>query len=122
MKTVLVIDDEKPTLSMFRLLLKALGYDVLVASSGQEGISLFDRHRPDVVITDIKMPGMDGFEVIDAVKALSSQTPVIVVTGHGDLSHAEKASRVHTVGFINKPLERQALEEALANAFAPQDS
>ncbi|MBI9077716.1 MAG: response regulator [Desulfatibacillum sp.] len=122
MKTILVIDDEKPTLSMFRLLLKALGYEVLIASTGHEGISLFDRYRPDVVITDIKMPGMDGFEVIKAVKALSSRTPVIIVTGHGDLSQAEKASHMDTVGFLNKPLQRESLEEALIKAFASVDS
>jgi DNA-binding NtrC family response regulator len=118
MKTILVIDDEKPTLSMFRLLLKAMDYEVLLAGSGEEGIALFEQNKPDVVITDIKMPGMDGFEVIKAIREMDAGVPFIIITGHGDVSQTEEAALSDTVGFINKPLQRDALEEALEKAFA----
>ncbi|WP_051327377.1 response regulator [Desulfatibacillum aliphaticivorans] len=118
MKTILVIDDEKPTLTMFRLLLKAMDYEVLLAESGEEGIALFEQNKPDVVITVIKMPGMDGFEVIKTIREMDAGVPFIIITGHGDVSQTEEAALSDTVGFINKPLQREALEEALEKAFA----
>ena len=64
MRKILVIDDEKPTLSMFRLLLGAYGYEVLIAENGRAGIEIFKREHPALVFTDIKMPGLDGLEVL----------------------------------------------------------
>jgi len=70
MEKILVIDDEKPTLMMFRLTLTAYGYEVLTAENGQEGVDVFNRERPGIVLTDIKMPGMNGIEVLKQVKAI----------------------------------------------------
>ncbi|MBU1695750.1 MAG: response regulator, partial [Proteobacteria bacterium] len=67
-RKVLVIDDDKPTLSMFELFLNAYGYSVLLAENGAEGIKLFETEKPAIVFTDIKMPGMDGFAVLDRIK------------------------------------------------------
>ncbi|NDV18493.1 response regulator [Pseudodesulfovibrio sp. JC047] len=113
---VLVIDDEQPTLKMFTLLLSAYGYDVLTAENGQEGVSIFEKERPGLVMTDIKMPIMDGIEALKAIKKLNPHTEVIVITGHGDMDLAIQALNLDATDFINKPLQREALEKALTRA------
>ena len=113
---VLVIDDEQPTLKMFTLLLSAYGYDILTAENGQEGLDLFRKESPGLVLTDIKMPVMDGIEVLKAIKKINPQTEVIVITGHGDMDLAIQALNLDATDFINKPLQREALELALKRA------
>ncbi len=116
MEKILVIDDEKPTLTMFRLLLGAQGYDVLTAENGNEGLEVFERERPPLVLTDIKMPGMDGIEVLRRIKLIEPRTEVIVITGHGDMDLAIKALNLDATDFINKPIQRSILEQALQRA------
>lgn len=113
---ILVIDDEKPTLSMFRLFLKAYGYEVLLAENGAQGLEIVAAEAPAIVFTDIKMPGMDGFEVLDRIKGQSPATEVIVITGHGDMDLAVKALNHEATDFINKPIHRSALDAALHRA------
>jgi hypothetical protein len=67
-RKVLIIDDEKPTLAMFELFLEAYGFEVLTAEKGEEGIEVFEAENPSIVFTDIKMPGIDGFEVLKRIK------------------------------------------------------
>ena len=117
MKKILIIDDEKPTLSMFRLLLEAYGYEVTAAENGDAGIEAFKRDRPAVVFTDIKMPGMDGLEVLKRIKEIDPKTPVIVMTGHGDSDLAQQSTDQDATAFVNKPIQRKALEKALALVF-----
>lgn len=116
MQKVLVIDDEKPTLSMFQLFLKVYGYEVLTADNGARGLEIFEAESPSIVFTDIKMPGMDGLEVLDRIKGQSPETEVIVITGHGDMDLAVEALNHEATDFINKPIHRSALEAALHRA------
>ncbi len=116
MEKILVIDDEKPTLKMFRLTLMAYGYDVLTAENGQEGLAVFEQERPRIVLTDIKMPGMNGIEVLRRIKQIDSTVEVIVITGHGDMDLAIQALNLDATDFINKPIQRHLLEQALKNA------
>ncbi|WDP88434.1 MAG: response regulator [Desulfobacter sp.] len=113
---ILVIDDEKPTLSMFRLFLAAYGYEVHTASDGEEGLALFNTLRPDIVFTDIRMPGMDGLEVLGRIRRADPDCQVIIITGHGDMNRALDAMDMDASDFINKPVERQALNSALLRA------
>jgi anti-anti-sigma factor len=116
MEKILVIDDEKPTLKMFRLTLMAYGYEVLTAENGQEGLEVFEREQPRIVLTDIKMPGMDGIEVLRRIKQIDPATEVIVITGHGDMDLAIQALNLDATDFINKPIQRHLLEQALKSA------
>jgi len=113
---ILVIDDEKPTLSMFQLFLSAYGYEVLTAESGEEGLEIFEKENPPIVLTDIKMPGMDGLAVLKAIKQKNSLTEVIVITGHGDMDIALEALNLNATDFINKPINKDALDVALKRA------
>ena len=113
---ILVIDDEKPTLSMFKLFLAAYGYDVHTAENGETGLLMFEKIKPDIVFTDIKMPGMDGLEVLRRIKQAAALCQVIIITGHGDMEKAVQALDLDASDFINKPVERRALNSALARA------
>lgn len=113
---ILIIDDERPTLDMLALFLGAYGYDVLCAENGVQGIELFKASRPEIVMTDIKMPGMDGIEVLKRIKSVDPTTEVIVVTGHGDMDLAVQALNLNATDFINKPIQKDALEAALKRA------
>ncbi|MGE4291541.1 MAG: response regulator [Desulfovibrio sp.] len=115
-KRILVIDDEKPTLRIFRLLLSAYGYEVHTAENGQEGLEVFETVRPDIVLTDIKMPIMDGIEVLKNIKRISPYAEVVVITGHGDIDLALQALHFDATDFINKPVRREVLEMALERA------
>lgn len=116
MQKVLIIDDEKPTLSMFRLLLGAYGFEVLTAENGEEGLAVFAKEKPPIVLTDIKMPGMDGIAVLKRLKELDPHTEVIVITGHGDMDLAIKALNLDATDFINKPIRKKDLDNALTRA------
>lgn len=113
---ILVIDDEKPTLSMFKLFLAAYGYDVFTAEDGETGLDRFREIRPEIVFTDIRMPGMDGLEVLKQIRDMDSASQVIIITGHGDMEKAVEALDLDASDFINKPVERLALNSALARA------
>jgi len=117
MKKILIIDDEKPTLSMFRLFLDAYGYKVLTAENAAAGIELFKKENPPVVFTDIKMPGMDGLEVLRQLKQINPAVQVIVMTGHGDKDLTQQALELNATTFLNKPIGRKALDQALETAW-----
>ena len=116
MNKILVIDDEKATLTMFRLFLEAYGYRVLTAQDGTSGLKIFKSEKPSVVLTDIKMPGMDGLEILQKIKEIEPKTEVIVITGHGDTDLAEQALKLNALDFIPKPIKKEALDAALQKA------
>jgi YesN/AraC family two-component response regulator len=122
MGKILVIDDEKATLSMFRLFLDAYGYTVYTAENGAEGLAIFQKEKPEIVLTDIKMPGIDGLAVLQQIKEIDPAAAVIVITGHGDTALAEQAAALDAVDFINKPIKKQALDAALEKAQKKLDA
>jgi anti-anti-sigma factor len=122
MKKILVIDDEKPTLGMFELFLGAYGYKVLTAENGAIGLEIFEKEKPPIVLTDIKMPGMDGLEVLKRIKEIDPSAEVIVITGHGDMDLAVRALRLNATDFINKPIQKKALDDALRRAEQRHES
>ena len=116
MNKILLIDDEPDIVRVLSMSLKADGYDVIPAHSGIEGIEIFDKERPDIVLTDIKMPGMDGIEVLKKVKSIHPQSEVIIITGHGDIDNTIEALQYGASDFINKPVRDEALSIALKRA------
>lgn len=113
MAKILIIDDEKPTLQMLSLFLEACGHEVFTAENEAIGLSVFSREQPPIVLTDIKMPGKDGFAVLRRIKSLAPQTQVIVITGHGDTDLARQAFELDAVAFFNKPLDTDALDKTI---------
>jgi signal transduction histidine kinase len=112
-KRILLVDDEKDIRDVLRLPLSDLGYDVLEAENGEEALRLFESAHPPVVLTDIKMPGMGGIELLQKVKRENPETEVIMITGHGDMDLAVKSLKHDATDFITKPINVDVLEIAV---------
>ena len=106
MKTrILVIDDEPAIRDSMKMILEYEGYEFQGAASGPEGLAAIERDPPDLVFLDIKMPGMDGLEVLDRIKATRELLPVIMISGHGTTSLAADTTRKGALDFLDKPFE-----------------
>ena len=114
---ILVVDDEEPIRKTLRMALEYEGYEVAEASSGQEGLALIEREPPDLVFLDIKMPGMDGLEVLEKLAEKPPSPPVIMVSGHGTIQTAVQATKLGAFDFIEKPLETEHVLLAVRNAL-----
>jgi len=116
MSKILIIDDEEANVRILSLSLRSDGYEVVTAHDGVEGLETFRRESPQIVLTDIRMPGMDGIEVLKSIRALEPDVEVIIFTGHGDIDHAIEALKYGASDFINKPIRDEALSIALQRA------
>ncbi len=116
MPKILLIDDEETNVRVLAISLRSDGYEVVTAYSGEEGLEVFDRESPDIVVTDIKMPGMDGIEVLKNIKQRNPEVEVIIITGHGDIDNAIEALKHGASDFINKPVRDEAISLALKRA------
>ncbi len=114
---VLVIDDDAVVGRSFDRVLSDKGYEVDTALSGEEGLKDIDNTDYDVVFTDIKMPGMDGLEVAERIKAKCPWTPVVVITGYGTDENEAKASVLGVSGFVRKPLTPEIIENITLKAL-----
>jgi PAS domain S-box-containing protein len=113
---VLLIDDEEGIRKVMSIALRDAGYVVWIAKSGEQGLEIFRRELPALVITDIKMPGMDGIEVLRRIKELQTDSEVIIITGHGEMELAISALHLEASDFITKPIHDEALFVALKRA------
>lgn len=109
MGKILVIDDEEIIRIRLRDLLALDGHQAFAAGSGTEGLELFARERPDIVVVDLRMPGMDGLEVLRNIKQTSERTEVIILTGHGGVETAIDAMKQGAFSYLQKPLEYDEL-------------
>jgi two-component system, NtrC family, nitrogen regulation response regulator NtrX len=122
MKTrILVVDDEAAIRESLRMILEYEGYGFVSAASGQEGIALVQRDRPDLVLLDIKMPAMDGMEVLRKLRALDDTLPVVMISGHGTTSTAVDAIKSGALDFLDKPLSSERVIVTLQNALKQQE-
>jgi two-component system NtrC family response regulator len=116
--SVLLIDDDASLRRVIEYTLEQAGYRVLAAASGPEGLELFHRERPQVVITDIQMPGLSGYEVLARVKAESPEAVVIVITAHGTVEKAVEAMKQGAFDYLTKPFSRDELRITVERGFA----
>jgi two-component system, NtrC family, nitrogen regulation response regulator NtrX len=114
---ILVIDDEPAIRDSLKMILEYEDYQFLGAASGQEGISLVQRDRPDLVLLDIKMPGMDGMDVLRKLHAIDETLPIVMISGHGTTATAVEAIRSGAVDFLDKPLSSERVIVTLQNAL-----
>src|SRR5215216_1251846 len=114
---ILVIDDEAAIRDSLRMILEYEDYQFAGAASGQEGLALVQRDRPDLVLLDIKMPGMDGMEVLRKLHAMDETLPVVMISGHGTTATAVEAIRSGAVDFLDKPLSSERVIVTLQNTL-----
>ena len=115
-KTLLLVDDEEDIRDILWIPLTDMGYTVYTAENGDEALEIFRKKKPPIVITDIKMPGMDGIELLEMIKNEDPDVEVIMITGHGDMNLAIESFRDDAVDFITKPINVTALQTAIHRA------
>ncbi len=113
---VLLIDDDPGILKVMTIALEDEGHTVISANDGESGVDLFASDSPDVVVTDIRMPGIDGMEVLRRIKEMDPDREVIVATAFSDMNYAVRALQLDASDFIIKPISEQALMVALKRA------
>jgi len=116
-KEVLLVDDEAGIRKVLRISLEDGGYRVHTAQDAVRALEIFKEHSPPVVMTDIKMPGMNGIDLLKALKELNPDVEVIMITGHGDINLAIKSLKFEATDFITKPIHDEALDIAMQRAW-----
>jgi putative nucleotidyltransferase with HDIG domain len=114
---LLIIDDEEYILNLSRDILTKNRYTVRTALNGNEGLKLFEKETFDLILTDIKMPKIDGLDVIRHVRTINKEIPIIVITGHGTLDVAINSLRLGAQGFILKPFTPAELRASISDAL-----
>jgi PAS domain S-box-containing protein len=115
-RKLLLVDDEEGIRKVLGISLSDSGYQVSTAENGEEALEIFRKEDPPIVLTDIKMPGMDGIELLKKIKHESPDTEVIMITGHGDMDLAIKSLKYQAIDFVTKPINDDVLEIALNRA------
>ncbi len=114
---ILLIDDDASLRRVTEYNLSSAGFTVLGAASGREGLALFHKHDPDLVITDVQLGDLDGLQILAAVKKESPVTPVLVITAFGSIELAVKAMQEGAFTFLAKPFDREALRLSCRKAL-----
>jgi two-component system, NtrC family, nitrogen regulation response regulator NtrX len=119
---ILIVDDEASIRDTLRMILEYEGYDVLQAATGEDGVRMIEREAPDLVFLDIKMPGMDGLEVLQKVRHLTDSTPIVVISGHveqggASSTEAAEAIKLGARDFIEKPPTQDRILVTVRNAL-----
>jgi DNA-binding NtrC family response regulator len=114
---ILVVDDEPPFLDALSQRLVLRGFEVIKAANGQEALEAARTAEFDLILLDLKMPGMDGKEVLQILKKEHRQTEVIILTGHGSLDSAAECTKLGAFGYIPKPYELEDLIRVLKDAY-----
>lgn len=117
MNYLLLVDDDPDLLRLLAIRLEAAGYRVATASNGQEALARASVERPQLVITDMQMPGMDGVALFDALRVQHPLLPVIILTAHGSIPDAVAATQRGVFGYLTKPYEPRALLDLVAQAL-----
>ena len=115
---ILVVDDDPGIRDALRMILEYEGYQVLTSPDGKTALADLDATRVDGVLLDIKMPGMDGFEILDRIVSREYAPPVLMISGHGDIATAIEATRRGAVDFLEKPPQRERILVSIKNALA----
>jgi len=118
--TVLTVDDSASIRGLLRLTLEGAGYEVVQAVDGRAGVDWLEAHVPDAIITDINMPRLDGFGLIEAVRGMPrlAHTPILVLSTESEGEKKDRARRAGATGWIVKPFDAPRLLQAVARVVA----
>jgi DNA-binding response OmpR family regulator len=115
---VLMVDDEEQFRATTSKILTRKGYETTMAGSGEEAIEILGKNPQDVVILDVKMPGMDGHQTLEEIKKIDAHIPVIMLTGHGALESAKESLKLGAVDYLSKPCEIDLLAAKINDVHA----
>lgn len=114
---LLIVDDEKNMRWAISRALEKEGYEIYEASNGQEGIAIFERNRPDVMLLDLKMPVMDGMETLKKIRETNTTTPILMLTAHGTMETAIEAMKLGAMDYLSKPFDVEELKVQIRKAL-----
>jgi DNA-binding NtrC family response regulator len=117
MSKILIIEDDKAIVDVLRMILEHDGYTIDYALNGQNGIDKFRQVFPDVVLLDIKMPRMDGIEVLQELRKIDERSIIIMISGHGNIETAVQTTKLGAYDFISKPFDVDRLKLTIQNAL-----
>jgi two-component system, NtrC family, nitrogen regulation response regulator NtrX len=117
MTKILIVDDEKSIRESIKMILEYEGYESLFAENGKKALQVVEEEPVDLVMLDIKMPGMDGLEVLEAIRGLDTDLPVIMISGHGTIETAVESTKKGAYDFLQKPLDRDKVLVTIRNAL-----
>jgi two-component system response regulator (stage 0 sporulation protein F) len=115
---ILVVDDEEGARELFNTILTDEGYHVTLAASGEDALSQLKADAFDLVVTDIKMPGMDGLQLLQEIRKSGSRSDVIMVTAYGEVESYLKAMSLGAAEYINKPIRIKELKRIVHKVLA----
>lgn len=115
---LMVIDDEPIVCRRLKQILEKSGYEVDAFSDGSNAIKALEERPYNIIVTDLKMEGMDGMSILESVKQSSPATKVIMITGFAEMETAKEAFRKGVFDFISKPVEVEAIKEVISKAWA----
>ena len=121
MARILVIDDQRSIRNTLKDILEYEKHEVVTAENGEEGVEIFEKEKPDIILCDIKMPNMDGMEVLEKITTIPHEAPVIMISGHGNIDTAVEAIKKGAYDFIEKPLDLNRLLVTIRNAIEKKD-
>ena len=115
MKRILVVEDNEANMYLARFILKKGGYEVIEATSGEEGVELAIKERPDLIIMDEKLPGIDGLEATKRIRESEAdgKIPIIALTSYAMAGDKEKALKAGCTGYITKPIDPETFMDEL---------
>jgi DNA-binding response OmpR family regulator len=115
---LLIVDDEEPVVEVLSDYFSGQGYQVAIARNGAEALAAVRRSRPDLVLLDVRMPGIDGVEVLRRIRALDAALPVIMVTANEDVALARETLKIGAFDYVAKPFDFAYLDRTVAAALA----
>ncbi|MDP2929267.1 MAG: response regulator [Candidatus Omnitrophota bacterium] len=118
---ILVIDDEKDLCFLFKKILTPEGYTVFTAGNGYDGIKINQKSDPDIILLDLKMPGIDGIETLRRIRKKDSGVIVIIITGYGDAETIREAEDLNVYEYMSKPFNNETVRKTIKEAAASKD-
>ncbi|MBR9830292.1 MAG: response regulator, partial [Oceanospirillales bacterium] len=114
---ILLVDDDTALLRLLEMRLQASGYEINCAESGDQALALIRQHSFDLVLTDLRMDGMDGLTLFSRIQQEQPDLPVIIITAHGSIPEAVEATQKGVFGFLSKPIDKQHLLDTVRAAL-----
>ena len=115
--TALLVDDEPQLLNILKQVAETIGMDTLTAANGKEALKLYDEHRPDIIISDIYMPELNGIKLLQEVKKINPEEPVVLITGYAHYRQLIDNLDFTPDGFLEKPFDLRKIIEIIVSFF-----